>query len=238
MQVESALLFETPSEIFGRVFAHLQPRQARPRFQVEFRPFANANSSISLQHGVARVHITDLLREAPAPVIEALAYLLLSKMLSRRVPDHYRELYRLFLNRADVRGELQRLRRSRGRKHVSEARGQRFDLDALFDRLNAEHFGGTLARPRLGWSHRVSRTRLGHYDASHQTIVLSRLLDGPNVHPQVVEFVLFHEMLHLKFPVRHEGARRCIHGPEFRAAEREFPHYEQVKRLLTEMLAQ
>jgi len=43
---------------------------------------------------------------------------------------------------------------------------------------------------------------------------------------------LFHEMLHLRFPVDHRGARRCVHTTEFKQAEREFPQLKEAKELL------
>jgi len=89
-----------------------------------------------------------------------------------------------------------------------------------------------MARPGLGWSVRPSRTTLGHYDPSHHMIVLSKVLDHPQVPRLAVEYVMFHEMLHLRHPVEHKGSRRCVHTPEFKLAEREF---EQLK-LAREML--
>jgi hypothetical protein len=73
---------------------------------------------------------------------------------------------------------------------------------------------------------------LGHYDPSHNAIILSRLLDGAAVLRLAVEYVLFHEMLHLRFPVDHRGARRCVHTPEFKQAEKEFPQLAEAKELL------
>ena len=52
----------------------------------------------------------------------------------------------------------------------------------------------------------------------------------PNVRRLAVEYVLFHEMLHLRFPVEHHGARRRVHTREFQQAEREFPDLDAAKR--------
>jgi hypothetical protein len=43
---------------------------------------------------------------------------------------------------------------------------------------------------------------------------------------------MFHEMLHLRFPVDHKGARRCVHTPEFKQAEKQFPLFKEAKELL------
>ncbi|MGA3023161.1 MAG: hypothetical protein ABSF98_00175 [Bryobacteraceae bacterium] len=39
-------------------------------------------------------------------------------------------------------------------------------------------------------------------------------------------------MLHLRFPVDHRGARRCVHTPEFKQAEKQFEGYQQAREIL------
>ena len=61
VEVESALLFETPEQIFARVFRALRPRTPLPEIRVEFRRFANANSFARLENHCLHVRIADLL---------------------------------------------------------------------------------------------------------------------------------------------------------------------------------
>jgi len=232
IQVESTLFFETPEEIFTRVFRSIKPRTPLPVCHVHFRKFANANSSVRLHDGEISVKITDLLEGAPAPILEALAHILLSKLYRKPVPPIYQQRYRLYLNRRDMRRSLHLLRQIRGRKFISGAQGVRYNLEEIFEDLNARFFNGLMARPELGWSRRPSRTTLGHYDPSHNAIILSSIMDRHQVPRLAVEYVMFHEMLHLRYPVDHRGARRCLHIPEFRAAEREFPALEEAKQVL------
>jgi hypothetical protein len=232
VHVESALLFETPEQIFGRVFRHLHLRGGVPAIVVEFCEFANANSFIRLEQGQLHVRLTDVLREAPAPIIEALAYILLSKLYRQPVPRVFSHRYRLYLNRRDIRQTVQSLRKERGRKLVTSPVGESHDLLEIFEKLNREYFHGLMARPDLGWSLRPSRTTLGHYDPGHHMIVLSKIMDRPEVPRLAVEYVMFHEMLHLRFPVEHRGARRCVHTPDFKLAEKEFRDLRQAKEIL------
>ena len=232
VQVESALLFETPAEIYARVFRSLKPRTPLPEIRVEFCRFANANSLVRLEDNRLHVRITDLLEGAPAPVSEALAYILLCKLFRRPVPRAYSHRYRLYMNRRDVRRSVHLVRQIRGRKQLSGPRGAAYDLEEIFEELNRRHFHGLLARPSLSWSPRPSRTVLGHYDPSHNAIILSRLLDSLEVPRLAAEYVLFHEMLHLRFPVEHHGARRSVHTKGLREAERAFPQLAEAKRIL------
>jgi predicted metal-dependent hydrolase len=48
----------------------------------------------------------------------------------------------------------------------------------------------------------------------------------------VVEYVLFHEMLHVKHPTRRSGCGLVSHSREFRQEEKRFEHFERARRLL------
>jgi hypothetical protein len=230
--IQSALFFETPEEIYARVFHELKPRTPAPEFKVEFCQFANADSFIRLENGRITVRISDLLSGAPAPVLEALAYILLGKLYRKPIARIHSHRYRLYLNRRDVRRKAELVRQIRGRKFISGPAGERFNLEDVFERLNTRFFSGLMARPQLGWSRRPSRTMLGHFDPSHNAIIISRILDQPTVPELVLEYVVFHEMLHLRFPVDHSGARRRVHTREFRLAEKEFPELKKAKEYL------
>jgi hypothetical protein len=230
--LQSAIFFETPEEIFGRVFSELKPRTKLPAIRVRYCKFANANSFVRWDESGLELRITDVLDGAPAPILEALAYLLLAKLFRRPAPRAYAERYRRYLNRKEMRRSLQLVKQARGRKFVSGPKGACYDLEEIFEELNLTLFQGLMARPLLGWSRKPSPVTLGHYDPSHNAIILSRLLDSARVPRLAVEYVLFHEMLHLRFPVDHRGARRCVHTREFKDAEKAFPSLKQAKELL------
>lgn len=232
MQVESALFFETSREIYARVFRELRPRPAAPEIEIQFRRFANLNSSIRMVNGRIVVRMSDLLEGAPAPVLESLAYILVSKMLRLAVPAAHIRRYRLFVGRREVRRSVHLVRQQRGRKFLSGPAGRCYHLEEIFEEMNRRFFNGLMARPQLGWSRRESRTVLGHFDPSHNAIILSRLLDRGAVPRLVLEYVMYHEMLHLKFPVELRSGRRVIHGAEFRAAEKTFPGFGEAKAML------
>jgi len=230
--LQTAIFFETPEEMFTRVFHEFRPRTPIPQVQVRFCKFANANSFVRWDESGLEFRITDVLEGAPAAILESLANILTAKLVRRPVPRIHAERYRRHLNRKEMRRSLQLVKQSRGRKFVSGPKGDAYDLEKMFGELNLAYFQGWMAQPLLGWSRRPSRVMLGHYDPSHNAIILSRLLDSARVPPLAVEYVLFHEMLHLRFPVEHRGARRCVHTREFKDAERQFPRLKEAKLLL------
>jgi hypothetical protein len=237
MPVESALFFETVEEIYARVFQAVRPRAPIPEISVRYRRYANANSRISLQEGRLAVDISDLLESAPAPIQEALATVLLSKLFGKPPDRNCLAQYRRYLNRADMRRSLHSVKRERGRKSYREPGGIAYDLEQMFAALNEQYFNGLMAAPALGWSMRPSRTILGHYDPCHHVIVLSSALDSVDAPEIAVRFVMFHEMLHLRYPTENRGLRRCVHTREFKRAEKQFEDFARAKQELNKFIA-
>ena len=218
--------------IFKEVFHTLRPRTPVPEFDVAFRPYADVNHFIRIRDGKVLVGISDLLEGAPQPVLEAIAVILIAKLYRRPIPARYRTRYRLFLNSRAVRRKVHWIRRTRGRKHLGVPQGRHFNLETIFEKLNREYFHGLLGRPQLSWSRTASRTALGHYDSAHNAIIISKIFDRPGTPPFLVEYILYHEMLHLKHPVVSRRGQRCVHSALFRAEERRFPKFQQAKRLM------
>lgn len=229
-------LSATPEAIYSRLFQSMKPRTPLPEIRVEFRRYANANARIRLEPGLLLIRMADTLASAPEDIHEALAEILLSKLFRRPVPASTNDRYRRYLNRGDVRRDLDRVRGARGRKQVEDPRGNAHDLLQIFDELNFQYFFGLMARPTLGWSRQASRTLLGHYDSSHNTIVLSRILDRAEVPRLAVEYVMYHEMLHVRHPAEHKGSRRCVHTRAFKAEEKLFAQFREAKLLLRRLI--
>lgn len=218
--------------VFERVFRRLDLRRPPPGFGVEFRPYAGMRSSIRLRDSLARVHISDLLSDAPPLVLEALAEILLCNVYRRRPSREARECYLAYVLSPPIRRKTEATRRKRGRKRLLEARGRHFDLAEILEGLKRRFFRSELPRLRVGWTSRRSRTILGHYDSAHRTISISRWLDSPRVPRYLVEYLVFHEMLHAVYPVERDGHRRVVHSRPFHAAEKKFPKYDQARRKL------
>jgi SprT-like family len=224
-----------PDEVFLRVFRRLGLKHGAPDFQIEYRPFASLRSRIELRGNRVRVYLSDLLQEAPVLVLEGLAEILLGRLFRRRASREARECYMAYVFDPAVRERLNATRRKRGRVRLLPARGRHFDLERIFARLKERFFNGELAACRIGWSPNGSRTILGRYDPAHRTIAISRVLDAPSVPGEVVDYLVFHEMLHIQFPLKRRGDRRVVHSREFREAEKRFPHYRQARERLKKL---
>lgn len=217
---------------FLAVFREIRPRSPLPELTVEFYPFAHINNTIRLRQGRVLVRVSDLLETAPEPVLEALAQILLRKLYRREIPEAYNSRYRRYVGRREVVAKAQLVRQIRGRKRVSSPAGNHYHLEEIFDELNRTFFNGLMAQPALSWGPAAARRNLGHYDPAHNTILISRIFDSPRVPRFALAYVMYHEMLHLKYPVRMNGDRRCVHSAEFRADERRFPLWKEAEEAL------
>lgn len=218
--------------ILQRAYRDLRPRAPMPEFRAEFFPFANINNTIRVREGVVKVRVSDLLEGAPDEVLYAIAHILVAKLYRKPIDAALARRYRQHCGRRDLNAKAHLVRQLRGRKRIAGARGRVYDLEAIFEELNTRFFFGLLARPQMTWSRDHARNALGHYDPAHNAIVVSRVFDRPQVPRYAVEYIVFHEMLHLKHPVKVRSGRRCVHPPQFHAEEKLFPQLEEAKRFL------
>jgi len=219
-------------QIFQETHRELRPDAPMPGLAVRFFAYANINHTIRLRQGRLFIRLSDLLEGAPEAVLRAIAHILLAKMYRRPIEREHATRYRRYVSSHDLRNKAHLIRQMRGRKRIVPAQGHAYNLEAVFDDLNERFFRGLLARPHLTWSRDHARNRLGHYDPAHNAIVVSRIFDDPRVPRYAVEYIVYHEMLHLKHPVKLRGSRRCVHPAEFQAEEKLFPDLQKAQQFL------
>ena len=178
------------------------------------------------------VRLSDLLRRAPRSVLEGAAALLLARVYRRKAPSELIEPYTEYARSHRTRNRIHRMRRKRVRSSIVHPKGRYFDLAAMFDNLNDAYFGGELKRPHVGWSTRTWRRQFGCYDPGPNHILLNRRMDRPGVPQCAVEYVLFHEMLHVKHPTRRSGCSLVSHSRQFREEEKRFPDFARARKIL------
>lgn len=227
-------------KIFYRSAFESLDRQKRPspEISVEFYPYVGLRHTIRIRDAKVFVRLSDLSKQAPARIHEALAYILVSKLLRRRVPAYYLEIYRRYAAEPDTSERANDSRKERGRKRTTSPIGNVYDLQEIFRRINRTYFQNCLKQPVLSWSQRKTRRVFGHQDAVHDTIIISRTLDDRAVPPFVVEFVLYHELLHVVHPTRVVNGKRQIHSAAFRRDEKKFARFDEAERWLEKLARQ
>lgn len=223
---------ESLEQLLHECYRELRPRAPIPEFELQFYPFANINNTIRLREGKLKLRLSDLLEGAPEPVLKAIVHILIAKIYRKPIETSHSTRYRRYISSHDLMNKAQLMRQLRGRKRLESPQGAVYDLDEVFETLNTRFFFGLLARPQMSWSSERARNMLGHYDPAHNAIVVSRIFDHPRVPRYAIEYLVYHEMLHLKHPVKLKGSRRCVHGREFHQDEKLFPLLDEAKAFL------
>lgn len=123
------------------------------------------------------------------------------------------------------------------RPRRGRARGKTHDLGARARALNDAHFGGALdfriqwGAGRRGANRRQRHVTLGTWSLNQRTIRIHPMLDHPHVPQYFLDFIIYHEMVHIAVPSSVGGGGRLLHhGPEFRRLEACYPHYAEARR--------
>jgi len=113
--------------------------------------------------------------------------------------------------------------------------GNFYNLNEIFEKLNYEYFAAALTKPRLVWSQIKTYRKFGHYEPARDRIVMSLTLDDANIPEYVIEFVLYHELLHKLHGTKWINGRSRVHTREFRAYECQFKLYKEAESWLEKL---
>jgi predicted metal-dependent hydrolase len=219
--------------IFRTAHRELRPRTPIPEIKIEFFPFAGLNHTARLNEGRLTIRVSDIFTDAPPEIYHSLAQILLGKLYGKKIDQSHHQTYRTFILTDIIQERARVVRTNRSRlRGAKGAQGRHVDLSQMFDRLNAEYFSNTLHKPHISWSAKKTRYVLGRFDSTHNTIFISRVFDSQEVPLYVAEYVMFHEMLHVKHQSRVAASRLIVHTPEFKNEEKRFAQFEQARAWL------
>jgi len=111
---------------------------------------------------------------------------------------------------------------------TSTSPGNFHNLDESFERVNSAYFSGSLLKPRLRWNRVLTARKFGHYESARDTVMLSLSLDDPAVPQLLVDYIMYHELLHKYHSVKLANGRRLAHTPAFRKDDQSFKGYKEV----------
>jgi hypothetical protein len=210
--------------------AHLQALRAAADVDPRVRTrFYNTTALYRLSPHMGSVELTahEAFVGAPQHVLRALVRL--------GVPYARKRVHRAqvtaYTETAEFRSALEGLDRF-NRPAEGAGCGRQFDLAKIFARVNHAYFEGRMPPPHLAWSRSILRQEFGRYEPSRDTVTLNRALDRPDVPELVVEYIVYHELLHKALGVRLQSGRRQLHNRAFRDAERRFVRRAEAETAL------
>jgi len=108
-----------------------------------------------------------------------------------------------------------------------------YDLREVFDSVNASYFSGKLSS-YIRWNKSNWRSYQTFFVDKSKTrlslISIAQTYNKIGVPRFAIEGIVYHEMLHIAIPPYKRNGKNVIHGPEFRTAERGFPHFNAWRR--------
>lgn len=105
-------------------------------------------------------------------------------------------------------------------------------LEESFNRVNESCFNGMLDKPNLQWGNN-STSKLGSYEYGSDTITISTIFK--NEQQQLLDYVMYHEMLHKKFKFQSKNGRVVHHSNEFKKMESRFENKELIEKEISRL---
>lgn len=106
-------------------------------------------------------------------------------------------------------------------------------LEKSFDRVNEKYFYGMLDKTNLIWGKKTLR-KLGSYEYATDTITISSLFRDEDT--KLLDYIMYHEMLHKKHKFYTKNGRSYHHTKEFRKKEREFENNSLMENKIKELI--
>lgn len=204
-----------------------------------FKDYAGLKANATLKYGKITVKASRGFRSASNEVLLGLALGLLSRLFNKKLSEEQAKFvlqYKQFSGRESASKLHDALRERRGRKGDISPQGKVFDLRVHLNKvltLYPEVLRGKQA-PDITWSLEHSKRVLAWYDSAFHKIVVNSKLDRRGVPEYVIDYLVFHELLHVKYPTtfKDETLRRCVHSREFKQDEKQFVMYDLAEQWL------
>ena len=84
-----------------------------------------------------------------------------------------------------------------------------------------------ILKPNLQWGNE-STSKLGSYEYGSDTITISTIFR--NGEQELLDYVMYHEMLHKKFKFQNKNGRSLHHSREFKKMESMFPNRDIMEK--------
>ncbi len=105
-------------------------------------------------------------------------------------------------------------------------------LEDSFNRVNNRYFQGLVDKPNLRLGNPTT-TKLGSYDFHTDTITVSSVFID---HQDVIDYIMYHEMLHKKLKFSHKGLKTMHHTKQFKHMEKKFENSKQLEAKITKII--
>lgn len=216
-------------------FRAVNSKVAAGRITASYHPYKELKHTWRHRDGVLAFRVSDYMRGSPEAVLESLAWHLICRARDVECTEAMSERYLRHVRSVSFWAGRRDIYIGRARNLAFRPKGNERDLGVVFDYVNACYFNGSIERPALAWASESPRTRVGYFHAPLGILAVNRALDSGRVPRYVLEFVVYHELLHGLLDVDDGLARRVRHSSEFRRREQAFARYEEAQAWLSKI---
>ena len=179
------------------------------------RRLADFNANIRLHQNIISLHLNLQWKDIDDEIKIGLAQHLLLKILKKKAFSQNIDLYHQFIKNIPT---------------LTPKTKTDMILAPAFQRVNQQFFSSEIEQPNLAWGDAAFR-KLASYNFHTDTIVVSSIFkDAP---PEIVDYLMYHELLHKHLKFNHSHGRSSFHTSEFKQAEHLFPKQEQIEQHLS-----
>ena len=102
--------------------------------------------------------------------------------------------------------------------------------------VKALHFPQMDGIPKIRWLSKFTTRKLAHYNATKDEVAFSLIFDHQQAPSEVLNYLVFHELLHRQIGVVRKNGRLSAHTKEFRQCEQSYPGYEVIDQQIREFI--
>ncbi|MFH0836384.1 MAG: hypothetical protein V1834_04460, partial [Candidatus Micrarchaeota archaeon] len=192
--------------------------------KAEFADYAGLKAKLQVKGNAIEAKVSKGFENASREALMGLAIALFNRLLHKKTPNPFVFQLKEFYSRKTTAKLGESLRALHGHKVKAESKGTHFDLEMILDNLlilYPDTFA-SVKKPLITWSKQGSKRVLGTHDSAKNIITVNKKLDAACVPFYVVEYIVFHELLHVKHEVlyqRGESMRRTVHPGTFKKDE-------------------
>lgn len=183
--------------------------------------FSSYNGHVKYGYGKYEFAISKEWRGVSDEIQMGLIQHLMQKVFKTKEKSVYLDLYDTFMKNVHVA-----VPKDRVNSYLKES----------FDRVNERYFLGTVVMPNLVFG-KKSFSKLGSYEYGKDTITMSSVFKGLDVLDlPMLDYVMFHEMLHKVHKFKTVNGRSRHHTSQFKSAERQFEGASHMEGTLSKFL--
>jgi hypothetical protein len=183
------------------------------KYSGKFSPF---NANVKMQGRDIMFSLSKTWKEVGEEIKMGLLQDLLCRLFGKKTVTKEMKLYHIFTKKIHIAAE----------RTPSDP-----ELLRSFLRVNDRFFHGMLDMPNLVFGQKSMRT-MGSYNHHTDTVRISKLLEGED---ELVDYVMYHELLHKKLKFSMQGTKTLHHSKEFREREKAYPDAERLERRLVNL---